>query len=111
LPFPFPAAYAHLGGSIVGTVLDNTNQQPLYNVSVTLKTPAKTVLTNALGKYRFENLAAGPAARGWICRCATNCPATCTPMLMSAPQNRAPWAKQKERIIYPWLLFSLLPGA
>jgi hypothetical protein len=32
---------------------------PLRKVSVTLKNPAKTVLTNALGKYRFDNLAAG----------------------------------------------------
>lgn len=53
------AAYAHLGGSIVGTVLDHTTHQPLRHVSVTLKDPAKTVLTNALGKYRFQQLAAG----------------------------------------------------
>jgi hypothetical protein len=52
----FPPAF------IVGTVLDNTNQQPLANVSVTLKNPAKTVFTNALGKYQFENLAAGTYA-------------------------------------------------
>jgi len=53
------SAQAHLGGSITGTVIDNTNQQPLPNVSITLKKPARTVYTNAFGKYQFENLADG----------------------------------------------------
>jgi len=53
------SAQAHLGGSITGTVVDNSNQQPLPNVSITLKKPARTVYTNAFGKYQFENLAAG----------------------------------------------------
>jgi len=53
-------AEAHLGGNISGTVLNNTNQQPLPNVSITLKKNlVKTIYTNAFGKYQFEDLAAG----------------------------------------------------
>ncbi|WP_317175599.1 TonB-dependent receptor [Adhaeribacter swui] len=51
-------AYAHLGGSITGTIVNNTNDQPLSNVAVTLKGLQKIVYTNTLGKYRFDNLAA-----------------------------------------------------
>ncbi|QNF31313.1 TonB-dependent receptor (plasmid) [Adhaeribacter swui] len=51
--------HAHLGGSITGTIVNNTSEQPLSNVAITLKSPQKVIYTNTLGKYRFDKLMAG----------------------------------------------------
>ncbi|QCR21631.1 TonB-dependent receptor [Pontibacter sp. SGAir0037] len=53
------AAMAHLEGSITGTVVQEGTLAPLQGVSISLKDPARTAQTDALGRYRFDNLAAG----------------------------------------------------
>ncbi|MGA0560191.1 TonB-dependent receptor [Larkinella sp. VNQ87] len=52
-------AFAHLG-SITGTVVDQTTNQPLRGVSVQLTGLGKGTVTNELGQYRFVGLVAAP---------------------------------------------------
>lgn len=52
-------AFAHLG-SISGTVYDEKTNLPVQGVSVQLTGLNKAILTNELGQFRFEDLAAAP---------------------------------------------------
>lgn len=52
-------AFAHLG-SISGTIIDQTTNQPLRGVSVHLTGFGKGTVTNELGQYRFVGLVAAP---------------------------------------------------
>ena len=52
-------AFAHLG-SISGTVYDEKTNLPLQGVSVQLTGSNRVILSNELGQFRFEDLAAAP---------------------------------------------------
>ncbi|MBD2752915.1 TonB-dependent receptor [Spirosoma validum] len=51
--------YAHLG-TLTGTVVDGTTRLPLRGVTVQLVGVEKAMLTDELGRYRFDGLAASP---------------------------------------------------
>ena len=57
LTFISLSAFAHLG-KLVGTVYDQNTNLPLRGVNVRLSGLGKATLTNELGQYRFEQLAA-----------------------------------------------------
>ena len=52
-------AFAHLG-TLTGTVVDATTRLPLRAVAVQLLGSGKAVLTDELGRYRFDGLVAAP---------------------------------------------------
>ncbi|RRB00940.1 TonB-dependent receptor [Larkinella rosea] len=52
-------AFAHLG-SVSGTIIDQSTNQPLRGVSVQLTGLGKGTVTNELGQYRFVGLVAAP---------------------------------------------------
>ena len=58
LTFISGQAFAHLG-KLVGTVYDQSTNLPLSGVNVRLTETSKATLTNELGQYRFDGLAAG----------------------------------------------------
>ena len=55
----FQVTFAHLG-AIAGIVYDQTTQLPLRGVTVQLVGSEKAVLTDDLGRYRFDGLVAAP---------------------------------------------------
>src|SRR3954462_278564 len=58
---PSRRAEAQAGGTVRGTVLDSTSQQPVAGAQVSLVGTNRTTSTDASGVYRFTGVSAGPA--------------------------------------------------
>src|SRR3954468_17781122 len=61
LAMPSRRAEAQAGGTVRGTVLDSTSQQPVAGAQVSLVGTNRTTSTDASGVYRFTGVSAGPA--------------------------------------------------
>jgi len=59
LPLAGSAAVVHESGVVVGTVYDARAQLPLRGVSVRVLETGRTVVSNELGRYRFDHMADG----------------------------------------------------
>ena len=60
LAMPSRRAEAQAGGTVRGTVIDSTSQQPVAGAQVSLLGTNRTTYTDASGVFRFTGVAAGP---------------------------------------------------
>src|SRR3954467_4768322 len=59
---PLRIATAQGTGTLRGTVIDSTSQQPVPGAQVWLGGPTRATSTDAAGVYRFTGVPAGPAS-------------------------------------------------